>query len=166
MVRSVKINGEIAIATRTNRALRALGWTLLVAGLFWLGINLAATPAVTLDTAAFPVLLVALSTLTLRESADEHLHFDRAMGTLVRSSQFRTHAHDLSRVQWLIVKNPSMRDWLRRKWRGDPQAHWRLRSGQLPSDDLRLLLLIGQVFDSALLAWWLRETLDVGLVVG
>jgi hypothetical protein len=168
VVREVAIRGEVASARRSQPGYRLSGWLAGGLGLTWLGVNWvrggASLISWSLEQTALPMVLIAGGALFLRESASEHLEFDRVKRTVRRFNGFRDRIWDLNRVDGLMANHAAMRDWLRRYWRAERMVSWQDWMNRLSSGDMRLLIVVSEVFDETLLAWWLGETLDPSLV--
>jgi hypothetical protein len=162
VARTVKIRGEQAQTHRVDKGYRLLGWLLLIVGSIWMAWNFTREQVTltswTLEQVALPFLLIGLAVFAFRASANERIEFDRVALTVRRSSQFRTRVEDLSGVKKLFADFPSLRDWTRRYWQPTNSTAWSDWSGTLPSDDLLLLMAVTEVFDDALLQWWLDKT--------
>ena len=158
------IHGNRATKYRADMVYRSVGWVLLTGGLVSGMWNLSAARATpiswTLEQVALPLLVIGLAAFALRASSNERIEFDRMALTVRCSSQFRTRTDDLSGVKALFSRHPALRDWTRRYWQPEISRPtlWSDWTGVLADGDLRLLMTITQLFDDALLTWWLDET--------
>lgn len=145
---------------------RYIGCMSVIGGVMWLTFNLINAQATltswTFDLAALPVLLIGGAAFLLRATADQRLAFDRTTRTVRCSSQFRTRVRDLSGVEGLFLKQPALRGWISRYWRSASSLSE--HTDEFNPDEMLLLIFVTDVFNDALLDWWLDQPPTLPLI--